>query len=83
MRIRQHWAFAQLLKKVQVTLEVILMSSIVYQDLVLFVIKYAIQNDRIMALMGKIDGTCNSPSGMANVKHRKLYQLKALTVALN
>lgn len=48
-----------------------------------FVIKYAIQNDRLMALMGKIDGTCNSPSGMVNAKHWKLYQFKALTITLN
>jgi len=83
MQIRQHWASAQLLKKVQVSLGVILVSSIVYQYLVLFVIKYAVQNDRIMALMSTTDGTCNSPSGMANVKHRKLYQRKALKVTLN
>lgn len=83
MQIRQHWASTQPLKKVQVTLGVILVSPIVYQYLVLFIIKYAVQNDRIMALMGKTDGTCNSPSGMANVKHRKLYQVKALTVTLN
>jgi hypothetical protein len=83
MRIRQSWVFAQLLKKGQVTLGVILGSPVVYQYVVLFVTKYAIQNDRIMALMGKNDGTCNSPSGMANVKYRKLYQLKALAVTLN
>jgi len=33
--------------------------------------------------MGKIDGTCNSPTGMTNVKRRKLYQLKAFAVTLN
>jgi len=83
MRIRQHKAFVQLFKKVQVALGMILVASIVYQYLVLFAIKCTIQNDRIMELMGKIDGMCKSPSGMANVKHWKLYQLKALTVTLN
>jgi len=41
MRIRHHGAFAQLLKKAQVTLGAILVSSIVYQCLVLFVTEYA------------------------------------------
>jgi hypothetical protein len=41
MRIHQHVAFAQLLKKAQVTLGAILVSSIVYQYLLLFIIEYA------------------------------------------